>query len=500
MDASRSGGQRLTVGCFFLAAAVGLALIDLSRLPTAWMVLVAGLICVLAALPVLAYARVNLPFFFLCVYTVLLPLDISKAFTFYLGSEECIKYVFVQDIISFFMITSWLIERAVSRESSTRIRVGSVVLPYVLFVVWAELSVLNAVKPHLTLLHTTTFIKWFLIFLCVSNVLNTKKRFQIVLACLVGTIFFESGYALLQTQFRSMMALEGQKATMLGRGLNYGTGFQQLLRPSGTFQHPNVLGSYMVYVLPPVFALLLGQKKRILQVFFYVTLGTGFLALLLSYSRGGWLGFAGAALVVVGVAMWKKMIRPKTVATLLCTAAVLAALAFPLAQSLVARLFRPDDSSTATRIVMLRQAASMVQAHPVLGIGFANYAETSKDYLPDNSNLIRFAPKGYIAHNKYAVIGAETGLVGLALYLWVLFSVLRMGLRNLRAKDPFMLYLSIGLVAGMIGGCLGMLFDHYSDNSRNILFWYFTGWIAAVTFYLDRNEPETKAGSAETRA
>lgn len=451
----------------------------LSEFKITWAVLVVGFLLVLSLIPILIYSRVNLSFFFLCVYASVLPLDISKAFIFQMGSEQVIKYLSPYDVASFIMIIFWLSDLFGS-GSPKKIYFSGILLPFLFFVLWSELSMINAVKPHLTLTYATSYFKWFMVFTAISNILTTRKQFEIMLLFLMMGILFQGVYVFFQHKYNAFLFLEGLKATGLGRGLSYGTGYQQVLRPSGTFHHPNVLASFMVHTLPILFALLLAKRHFLLKMPLALALGSGFFALLLSYSRGGWVGFALAIAIILVVATLKKMIQAKTLLLIVLTAAIAVAASFPLWRPFTERLIRPDDSATTSRWVMLEQAYMMVKTHPLLGIGLNNYAERGKDFIPDDANLIlRFAPKG-IAHNRYAVIMAETGFIGLGLFIWLLWAVALQACRNISIEDSYFQLLALGLFASLMGVYLAMMFDHFSDSTRNILFWFFSALIAAI--------------------
>lgn len=474
-----------------LALGVGLLAVWLSGLNLVWSFLVISFLLLLGVIPILTYSKINLPFFFLCLYALFIPADMSKAFQFYVGKEEAVKYLSLQDVISFFMIGFWVIENMIGKESR-KIQFSDILLPYFFLVLWGELSMINALKPHLTLLHSTTFIKWFFVLMAVSNMMRTRKRFEVVFLCLAAGVVFQAIYVFMQVKFGLVLALEGQKTTALGRGLNFGTGFEQILRPSGTFHHPNVLGSFMVYCVPIFFMFTLIKKKFISQLPFYVTVTAGAYALLMSYSRGGWAGCALAIMLILIIASRKKLIKAKTVASIALSGLVLAGLFFPLWKPLAWRLTRSDDFATASRVVLLQQAYLMTSAHPLLGVGLGNYAETSRDYLPERSNLIRFAPKGYIAHNRYAVVAGETGFVGLFIFLWFLWRVAKTAYVNMHTTKGDIQLISIGLFGALMGIYAAMMVDHFSDNTRNIMFFFFTALIVSIQFYF-RENPKSQA-------
>jgi O-antigen/teichoic acid export membrane protein/O-antigen ligase len=76
------------------------------------------------------------------------------------------------------------------------------------------------------------------------------------------------------------------------------------------------------------------------------------------------------------------------------------------------------DTSSTLRLDLWSSALRMFDAHPVLGVGFLNFANQLPEYFYDSGNysisLVDFSSLDY-AHNTYLTIAAETGVVGAVL-------------------------------------------------------------------------------------
>ena len=154
------------------------------------------------------------------------------------------------------------------------------------------------------------------------------------------------------------------------------------------------------------------------------------LALLMSWSRGAWIGFA-AAILAIGVAI---AVRSRRVAVLgalfviLVAYLLLVGVGSLVPASFVQRFsdFVPylglsdvrglevTDANFAVleRMAHWQSALAMWTDHPWLGVGIGNYDVAYPQYaLPQWS-----ASLGH-AHNYYLNIGAETGAIGLLSYL-----------------------------------------------------------------------------------
>ena len=92
------------------------------------------------------------------------------------------------------------------------------------------------------------------------------------------------------------------------------------------------------------------------------------------------------------------------------------------------------------------------------------------------------------AHNSYLQMAAETGLLGLGCFLWVLFVLLKHGIQScFRIKD----YWSLSIAQGAVTGLLGLLVQSFFDNTLytvqlGVIFWVLVGIIVAVTHLKDQ--------------
>jgi O-antigen ligase len=107
----------------------------------------------------------------------------------------------------------------------------------------------------------------------------------------------------------------------------------------------------------------------------------------------------------------------------------------------------------------------MIEAHPVQGVGVGNFQVTSVDYLLrpgliQRSDFIVDDPK--VAHNIYLQVTAELGVVGIALFGFLLAFALRCALEAARwfrrARDPAMDVLSRAVLVASLGLLASNLF------------------------------------------
>ena len=184
-------------------------------------------------------------------------------------------------------------------------------------------------------------------------------------------------------------------------------------RAVSTLENPNMLGEYLILILPiAVSALITGEFFKRTQVFFF-TLVMGF-CLVLTWSRGAWLGFIFA--LVIMLLIWHKrslwLVFGGIVAFPLAT--------FVMPSSILNRFMSIGnlaDTSTSYRVNIWRSAIRMVRDRMVTGIGIGEGAW--KQIYPDYTLPgIEQAPH---SHNLFMQISVEMGIIALIVFLTILF-------------------------------------------------------------------------------
>ena len=220
-------------------------------------------------------------------------------------------------------------------------------------------------------------------------------------------------------------------------------------RVGGTVGDPNGAGAYFALLLVPALAVLLAPVGRGLRRLAAGALVLGLFGLVVTFSRGGWLGFAVALALFCAVGWHRRWFSLK--APLVVGLALLAVLV-PLGGSVADRLTQSDQGAAASRTPLAETALRMSQDHPLLGVGSNNYTVA----MPTYETRDRAAEWAYTVHNKYLLVLAETGVVGLVAFLWFLVAGLRAGARASRARDPALAMIAVAFAAGLVGQCVHM--------------------------------------------
>ena len=273
-------------------------------------------------------------------------------------------------------------------------------------------------------------LKTIVIFVVLVNVVRTELRLKLLLLLVLAVSIYLSVNAI--NDYRLGIFDIGVSETARIRG-----------RIKGLFENSNDLALHLVTMIPIAVALGISKRDPFRKLIY---LGAGALmvaGVIVTFSRGGFIGLVAAALVLV-----RRLGRKNRVAT--TTAMVFAVIMFlslaPGAYS--GRLSSIFDSaadltgSSSQRNEVLKQSVWVTLRYPVLGVGIGNFHHKS--------------PRNLETHNAYTQVGSEMGLAAMAIYIMFLIYPLRRlrAVENQSYSKPEQIrffHLSIGLQASLVG-------------------------------------------------
>ena len=167
-------------------------------------------------------------------------------------------------------------------------------------------------------------------------------------------------------------------------------------------------------------------KKKLLAGFSLLIVLMG---LLLSFSRGAWLG-AGGGLLIYAICQKKDRLR---VAALIAIVALIF-FAYPPLVYRFNLIFNPSYPSNQERIYILKATWQMIKDHPITGVGMGNYPLVYPEYKLAESRI----QNASFAHNIFIQIWAEGGIGTLAAFVGLVFLTLIKGARMRGIDDSFL--------------------------------------------------------------
>lgn len=362
--------------------------------------------------------------------------------------------------------------QVVSRRESLR---GSILLvPYLAFIGTMFLSLRGAVDINAGL---AEIYRWTVTLVALVIALYGIRHRSAIMATAVAMgfgVFFEGLLGVFQT-----LRDQGPASFAITSSIS---------RAYGTFGKPNTFAAYFELTGPLLAALAvwslaraisLGRRYRVERVrgmdasaelrrdlilhsalflWFAGTSAISLLAIVASFSRGAWLGITAAAIAML-------MLSDKRAALIVGCGVVLVTLGlaaggasylptairsrFDQLESQV-RIFNSNDVmitdsnfATVERMAHWQTGMAMFNAHPFTGVGIGNFNVRFPDFAVNPSFTVS---EGH-AHNYYINAAAETGIIGLTAYVWLIATGLFVSLRAARRSlDPFARAIGIGAV------------------------------------------------------
>lgn len=263
------------------------------------------------------------------------------------------------------------------------------------------------------------------------------------------------------------------------------------MRIYSTLGNPNVLGEYILLVLPVAVGLLWTRKGLLQKLFYGASAGIMLLALILTFSRGCWLGLMLAAAVFVTFAAGKLWGLGLVALPLLPAI---------LPESIINRFTSIGDlkdSSTSYRVYIWMGTLAMIRDFWVSGIGMG--AEAFTEVYPFYSYNGIVAPH---SHNLFLQILVESGIGGILIFgLILLFFLKRMmtGYQLGGGKGAPLSTMITAISAGICGFLAQGMFDNCFYNYRVMLvFWCVMGMAMACVYVARRIAQQETESKSET--
>lgn len=307
-----------------------------------------------------------------------------------------------------------------------------------------------------------------------TNTITNKQKLYAVIASLALTSAVAAAYGVYQYYTGDISSDAWVDVTM----------FEDIkTRVVSTFGNPNVLGEYLILVIPLTVALLWERKGWLIKLAIGGLAAIMLLCLIYTSSRGAWLGFI-FAIGIFAVLRDRRFLALCLIGLLLVP--------FVLPPSYINRftsIGNLQDSSSAYRLSIWLGSLKMLQDYWPSGIGLG--LEPFKLIYPKYAFNAAYA---HHSHNIYIQLVLETGIVGFLLFmglLTVFYKNIFFGCNKVR--DRFVSTLMIAAGAGLAGYLVHGIVENIWYNNRVLL----TSWVVIAlgmsAFKLAASKPEVEA-------
>lgn len=340
-------------------------------------------------------------------------------------------------------------------EGRDRARMSATV-PFAMLVAWAGFSLLSSSRASYVLEALPGYVTSFLLYLYSRRLMRSNAQIRFTLAWIALAVLCGGVIGLVQYVtggFPSFTVLGGS-ATQISQSYQS----VQLSRVSGLLlRHPNTFALFLNGFLPVLLVLTFTRQARGMRLLAAAAFAAGLLALVLTFSRGGWLSFAVSVALVVAAAPkteWRLGLPSLLVAVTTLSVLLVVLLTTPLYSRIMTRVADDDQGAAQSRQPLLKMSLRLIGAHPVAGVGLGNYQLASPIVTDDRGVALIEAADGLPmrVHNLVLFTAVELGVPGavllvttIALFFWRGFAAL--GRRCTSLHSSVALGFTCGLVA-----------------------------------------------------
>ena len=307
----------------------------------------------------------------------------------------------------------------------------------VTFLFWSAVSLFWALNLEWGLRKIAVFASIFPLYFLVQSATAEKEQVKKIISFLVAGASVVSVIALIQFFSQFFVGLDSSAqfwarnvaplfygrsltdAVMANSSWFVNVGGRTYFRAVSFFPDPHMLAFYLEMVLPLALTMFFVDFRpwRLVSVFLML------FALFLTFSRGGYLGFAASAALMLVAAYFfiarneaiKPFLKDRLKPGLFVFLSLFIAIAvfyFSPAGARFKASFSLSEGSNVQRLQTWRQAIAVIKSAPFAGVGLGSYG------LAVNPEAGYRDPT--YAHNAYLDVWAELGVMGLAVWLILL--------------------------------------------------------------------------------
>ena len=357
--------------------------------------------------------------------------------------------------------------------------------PALLYVAWMWISAFGAANSVGGMLAAYTLTKSVLVYVLLADQLANARRFNAVLGAFAAGLLVQ--LPVIASQWLSGTGLQIAGARSAAVGMRVTVGDASAFRPPGLMRHPNELADYPLFLLPTALLIILAGARVTnwkIRAAAWVVLIAGCGVLILSLSRGAWIAGAVTLVALLIVGSKRGVIKRRLIKQMFVFGIVAFFAVMSLYPAAIKRITSDDQRSTQVRLAMFEQALLMIRSHPIMGIGLGGYFDAATEYVPVSfgnfSADLRAGITGNVVHNKFLLVLAEHGVIGLFIVLATYWAFFSRWLKRKQWSDDGRMIVALGLTASLLAQLVFYLFEHFYFGFRTEALWLTFGLLAAL--------------------
>ena len=357
---------------------------------------------------------------------LLTPLLLYKKVEFFLANQEAWLKLFVIIGVSLYLLKIIIDKKFIFLKNELN-------LPILFFFLIMSVSIIISKYLMVSLREYVIFSSYFLIYFIIINNIKNQEEFDTFIRLFFIASFLVSLYTLFHyyglipylKEFGPVISTIGQK---------------------------NATSTYLALIFPLLFSYFLLEKNKNTKIFYYIILSIVYATLMICQSRGIWISIG--LTLIIGIffifkfklfEIFKKNLK---LLTSLCFIFLIITIIYstdnPLNRSAITVPERAistldeKDPSINTRFLMWNTTLNMIKDKPIFGSGIGtfkiNYLDYQAEFLNKNPGYIKYWTHAREPHNEYLQIWAELGIIGLGIFLSVLFVFYNLAINYLKKR------------------------------------------------------------------
>ncbi|MBW1791006.1 MAG: O-antigen ligase family protein [Deltaproteobacteria bacterium] len=337
-------------------------------------------------------------------------------------------------IITLIALTAFLLEKTLTNNYqwiSTPLDV-----PFGCLLLLCLLSTLFSLHPRTSFWSTTLLLNYIAIFYLVIHTFRTRSQLRHLVYLIIGIAVFLSIFGFFK-----------KAGINLFPWWDY-TDLPQRVRLTATFGNPDHLAGYMEMAIPLLLGLLLLGHRRAVTVLLVYLSFLLLTALVLSLSRGSWVGMLTGLLLMAICLLLDRHFTHKRLIIGLMTGTLAVALIVLASTPVVERILTMTENgiepNLETRMRVWSSTTDVIAEYPLIGTGLGTYALTFIKYQPPG-----LTTQFTMAHNDYVHLVSEAGLPLIAIIVWMMIALYRKGFHKLKNPSRLVRGTTLGAMAGI---------------------------------------------------
>lgn len=228
---------------------------------------------------------------------------------------------------------------------------------------------------------------------------------------------------------------------------------------TASYGNHNHLAGFLSMAIPLFLGLFLVKTRRLPLLLAMIYMSCFLVAVhVMTLSRGGWMSLSASLTIMFCILLLQKRFKRKKLLVAIFASLAIVLLFILSSTDTLERLLTLTEEETVLgmsgRVIAWSGVLEMISNHPLLGNGPGSFATIFTQF-----QLPGMARRFFYAHNDYLQLIAEVGLLVIPATCWLLFLLLREGLRKIQSKSRQ----TWGISLGAMVGCLTIIFHSFGD-------------------------------------